>query len=83
MVKLAVRDVQYNLEISGQGERPLLMLHGFTGSSQNWQPVLPVLDERFMVIAVDLLGHGRSSIPARPARYMIESAAADLINLLD
>ncbi|MBK7918181.1 MAG: 2-succinyl-6-hydroxy-2,4-cyclohexadiene-1-carboxylate synthase [Chloroflexi bacterium] len=83
MVKLAVRDVQYNLEISGQGERPLLLLHGFTGSSQNWQPVLPVLGERFMVIAVDLLGHGRSSIPARPARYMIESAAADLINLLD
>ena len=35
MVKLAVRDVQYNLEISGQGERPLLLLHGFTGSSQN------------------------------------------------
>jgi len=84
MVKLAVRDVTYSFEIAGSGEkRPLLLLHGFTGSSRNWEPVLPELAARFMVIAVDLLGHGRSAAPTRPARYMIEAAAADLIDLLD
>ncbi len=83
MVKLTIHDVQYNFEISGQGERPLLLLHGFTGSSQNWQTILPQLEPRFLSIAVDLLGHGRSAAPPRPARYLMEAAAADLIDLLD
>ncbi len=84
MVKLAVRDVAYNFEIAGPEEaRPLLLLHGFTGSSQNWLPILPLLAPMRQIIAVDLLGHGRSSVPTRPARYSMEAAAADLVDLLD
>ncbi|MCA9873659.1 MAG: 2-succinyl-6-hydroxy-2,4-cyclohexadiene-1-carboxylate synthase [Anaerolineales bacterium] len=74
----------YSFEITGSAEkRPLLLLHGFTGSSRNWGDIVPTLAERFMVITVDLLGHGRTPSPTRPARYMMEAAAADLIDLLD
>src|SRR3954447_24030966 len=41
----------------------LLMIHGITSSSANWAPVLPLLAERFTVIAPDLLGHGASAKP--------------------
>src|SRR4051794_14146008 len=41
----------------------LLMIHGITSSSASWEPVLPLLAERFTVIAPDLLGHGASAKP--------------------
>jgi pimeloyl-ACP methyl ester carboxylesterase len=46
------------------GEGPvLLLIHGITSSSASWEPVLPLLAERFTVIAPDLLGHGASAKP--------------------
>jgi 2-succinyl-6-hydroxy-2,4-cyclohexadiene-1-carboxylate synthase len=84
MVKLTVRDVAYNFEIAGlEDQRPLLLLHGFTGSSQSWLPVLPLLAPQRQIIAVDLLGHGRSPSPVRAIRYGMETVAADLLDLLD
>jgi len=47
------------------GDGPLLVLiHGITSSSASWEPVLPLLAERFTVLAPDLLGHGQSDKPA-------------------
>jgi pimeloyl-ACP methyl ester carboxylesterase len=43
---------------------PLLLLHGYTQTSQMWKPIIPLLAERFMVIAPDLPGIGDSDIPA-------------------
>jgi pimeloyl-ACP methyl ester carboxylesterase len=46
------------------GSGPVIVLvHGVTSSSQNWEPVLPLLTERFTVVAPDLLGHGASAKP--------------------
>src|SRR5215210_7680476 len=46
------------------GSGPVLVLvHGITSSSRNWEPVLPLLEEHFTVIAPDLLGHGESAKP--------------------
>ena len=41
----------------------LLLIHGITSSSANWDPVLAQLAARFTVIAPDLLGHGESDKP--------------------
>lgn len=43
---------------------PLILLHGYAETSRMWTPVLPVLGEKFTVIAPDLPGIGESSIPA-------------------
>jgi pimeloyl-ACP methyl ester carboxylesterase len=46
------------------GSGPLLVLiHGITNSSASWEPVLPLLEEHFSVLAPDLLGHGDSAKP--------------------
>jgi pimeloyl-ACP methyl ester carboxylesterase len=42
----------------------VVLLHGFAETSRMWTPILPVLGEKFMVIAPDLPGIGDSSIPA-------------------
>lgn len=47
----------------GQGDH-LILLHGYAETSLMWKPVLPVLGERFTVIAPDLPGIGDSGIPA-------------------
>jgi pimeloyl-ACP methyl ester carboxylesterase len=43
---------------------PLLLLHGYAETSLMWKPIIPVLSERFTVIAPDLPGIGESDIPA-------------------
>lgn len=57
--------LEYYYEIHGQGE-PLLLLHGGLGHSGMFGPVLPLLAATRQVIAVDLHGHGRTSLGARP-----------------
>jgi pimeloyl-ACP methyl ester carboxylesterase len=42
----------------------VLLLHGYAETSLMWKPIIPVLAERFTVIAPDLPGIGDSDIPA-------------------
>jgi 2-succinyl-6-hydroxy-2,4-cyclohexadiene-1-carboxylate synthase len=60
----------------------VLLLHGFTGSSADWQPFRPALERLTTPVAVDLLGHGASDAPTDPARHALERQADDLARLL-
>jgi pimeloyl-ACP methyl ester carboxylesterase len=63
------------------GEGPLLvMVHGIAGSSSTWVPVMPLLAERFTVIAPDLLGHGESAKPR--GDYSLGAYASGIRDLL-
>ncbi len=73
---------RYYYEISGQGD-PLLLLHGFTGSSQSWQEHTAVFTQQLQTITIDILGHGRSACPNDEKAYTIANVAADIITLLD
>ena len=57
--------IQYYYEIHGHGE-PLLLLHGGLGSIGMFGPILPTLAAGRTVIAVDLHGHGRTTLGNRP-----------------
>ncbi|WP_046226087.1 alpha/beta fold hydrolase [Paenibacillus dauci] len=65
---------------TGAGE-PLVLLHGFMGSSAYWDEVVPELSRTYRCIVPDLRGHGRS--PAPEGAYRIEQMAEDIIRLLD
>lgn len=72
----------YHYVEAGHGPA-VLLLHGFTGSSENWQPLQAALADGYRVIALDLPGHGQSEAPSNPARYRMAAVAADVGALLD
>jgi pimeloyl-ACP methyl ester carboxylesterase len=73
-------DAEICFEVHGTGE-PIMLLSGFSGSSQDWKPSLPMWGEGFQLILPDLRGHGRSSRLSKPFRH--EDAASDMWALLD
>jgi len=76
----ALNGVEIYFEMRGSGE-PLLLLHGFSGSSQDWKILVPEWSQNFRLILPDLRGHGRSSVLSKPFRH--RDAAADILALLD
>jgi pimeloyl-ACP methyl ester carboxylesterase len=56
--------MELDVHRGGSGE-PLLLLHGIGHTWRGWKPMLPLLEERFDVLAPDLPGFGRS--PPLPA----------------
>ena len=63
-VRLADGDMHV-VEDGRPGAPALLLIHGSAGSTAWWDPVVPALAGTCRVIRVNLLGHGRSSSPAR------------------
>ncbi len=59
-----IGNVQLHYLTAGKGPA-VLLLHGFAETSQMWRPLIPLLAEKFTVIAPDLPGIGDSSIPQR------------------
>src|SRR5271165_1628546 len=56
------------------GDGPaVLLLHGYTQTSRMWRPIIPLLADKFTVIAPDLPGIGDSEIP--PDGLDMKSAA--------
>lgn len=50
-------------EVTGSGDRTLLLLHGWGGSTENWIPVVRDFQKSFRVINVDFPGFGKSPEP--------------------
>jgi pimeloyl-ACP methyl ester carboxylesterase len=75
-----INGVQLYFEVVGNGE-PLMLLHGFSGSSQDWMASATEWGAEFRLIVPDLRGHGRSSVLSKPFRH--QEAASDILGLLD
>lgn len=62
----------------GEGE-PLLLLHKFFGTADNWKPYVEVYSKQFRTIAVDMMGHGRSDIYKKDDLNFNDKAYAKII----
>ena len=58
-----VEGVKLHYMTAGHGPA-VILLHGYAETSLMWKPIIPLLAERFTVIAPDLPGIGDSAIPA-------------------
>jgi 2-succinyl-6-hydroxy-2,4-cyclohexadiene-1-carboxylate synthase len=85
-VFVQVNGVRLGVEQRGEANKSgaaLVMLHGFTGSAVGWGRQLDDLaGYSLRVIALDLLGHGRSDAPDEPLRYTIEHCQQDILSAL-
>lgn len=79
-MKLRVRQVSYYVQVAGQGE-PLVLLHGFSGDVHTWTDIQAALAKKYQVIAVDILGHGRTDSPENFTRYKMEEVVQDLAEI--
>lgn len=87
---IAVNDVKIGIQTWGERahnateQHPVLvLLHGFTGSTMSWETLGETFAQwGFYVIALDILGHGHSTIPTDPQRYSIEHCQSDILAVL-
>lgn len=71
-----------HVEQAGEGE-PVVLLHGFGGSTHLWRQVIPRLAVRHRVVAIDLNGFGWTERPRAREAYTIEGQAALVRGVLD
>ncbi|OHV31874.1 MULTISPECIES: alpha/beta fold hydrolase [Pseudofrankia] len=65
----------------GDGETPLLLVHGLGADSHDWMFNIPALSASHRVVAVDLRGHGHTTVPT--SGYAVDNYVTDLVHLLD
>lgn len=74
------RNIYY--EDTGVG-KPLLLLHGFGRTVEDWKPLMPGLARNHRVIAIDLPGHGRSDMIDTTEEYYHRHAASQILDFID
>lgn len=76
-VRVHGHDVAYRSAGSGP---VVVLVHGIAGSSTTWESIVPMLADRYTVIAPDLLGHGESAKPR--GDYSLGAYASGIRDLL-
>ena len=78
-------------EISGNGQKPLVLLHGFMENTTIWDEMEAHLSKDFTLIKIDLPGHGKSKVyqeihtvelMAEKVKEVIDFLKLEKINLL-
>ncbi|HXS62255.1 MAG TPA: alpha/beta hydrolase [Streptosporangiaceae bacterium] len=77
-------EIRLRIAESGAGQRPLLLVHGFTGAKEDLSGWLDQLaDLGWHAVAPDLRGHGESSKPSEESAYSFKLMADDGLGLAD
>ena len=71
-------EMQYLEQGEPGADYTLLLLHGLFDHKGTWGPMLPHLDQRFRLIAPDLVGFGRSSKPRFQSTPVDERYTVDM-----
>jgi len=67
----------------GAGDDLVILLHGFPECWYSWRHQLPVLGERYHVVAPDMRGYNLSDKPKGVESYRIELLVQDIVELID
>jgi len=79
---LNANGIKIYYEESGSGT-PLLLLHGFGRSCEDWKPYVTELSKSNRVICIDLPGHGRSDLMDTTDVYLHKQAASLIITFIN
>lgn len=62
---------------------PIILVHGYPDSHTVWEPIAKLLAKDFYVIAYDVRGAGKSSVPKHLSEYHMDYLAQDLAAVAD
>lgn len=62
---------------------PVVFLHGFTGSGDNWIPVMKELDDVCDPVTINLVGHGTDEPPEDITAYTIDAQVERILSIAD
>ncbi len=82
MPNILVNEVELSYELEGEGDEPLVLVHGSWGNHFNWQAVAPELGQSFRVLVYDRRGHSQSQRPGDGTRRDDEDDLAALLESL-
>ena len=82
MPNVNVHGIQLHYEVTGEGQ-PLVFLHGYTGSTRDWDAQVLRLAKNYQTIAVDHRGQGKSEAPPMEEDYAIPLFSEDVYALLN
>lgn len=68
--------------VEGDGE-PVMVLHGFTGSAESMESIVPSLLEEHCVVRLELIGHGGSDAPPSLESYSMKACADQIVEAAD
>jgi 3-oxoadipate enol-lactonase len=81
-MQAAVGGIQVRYELSGQQNRPVVMMsHSLSTRLEMWDAQMPALEPHCRVLRYDTRGHGGSDAPA--GAYTLEQLADDAVGLMD
>ncbi len=84
MAELSYQGHRIGYDEYGEGERPIVLIHGLLMSRRMFERLGPALAKRGnRVICVDLLGHGRSDQPDDLRLYSMPLFGEQIVALLD
>jgi len=81
--KIQVRDIEMEIEEAGAGARPFVLVHGYTGSRDDFREHVPELAKLGRTIALDQRGHGGTTNSGRAEDYTCDGLVADLLGAFD
>jgi pimeloyl-ACP methyl ester carboxylesterase len=77
-----VGDVRLHYAESGQGERLVILLHGFPECWYSWRHQLLALGDSYRVVAPDMRGYNLSSKPPEIKDYLLDRLVDDVTGLV-
>jgi len=85
-MKIVSDSVNINFEYFNSFERKrntILLLHGFTGSLDDWRDIHGSLNPNFNYIGIDLVGHGKSDSPVIVDKYSPQTLSKQINDVLN
>jgi 2-succinyl-6-hydroxy-2,4-cyclohexadiene-1-carboxylate synthase len=84
MNAIKTKDIHWYYTLTGDRHLPpLLLIHGWMGSCEDYTKVIALLRSQYYCIAIDLPGHGKTEVIGDDRSYDFITTANSIIQLLD
>lgn len=86
-MKIKVNQIEFNILLDESNNReekiPIVFLHGFSGCAEDWLFIFDKLPDKYLPVAIDLIGHGLTEAPDDSCYYTCTAIINQLSSIFD